>query len=179
MMIYTLGSIGVTIDEILELLKEVDAAELVDVRDPRFSIKVKPHSFPRLKKAMDQNSILYRYIGKTVSSYPNNIFCFSGEKLNINLLRITLEYKKEIAEIEKKAKTKNICILGSFLDPMEDFRGLVVSQDLHSAGQRVTHIYTKGYSEPHEVSIKRLVLKYDNQPFETAFQKALNAINCR
>ena len=163
--VYTIGHGNRKIDDFIGLLKMYDIKYLVDVRSRPYSAYNPQFIRENLKASLQENNIIYVYMGDALGGRPANQDCYTNGRVDYHKVKEQSFYKQGIERL-KTAYIKDIslAIMCSESNPCNCHRSKLISPTLATEGVTVLHIDEKG-----DLKTNESVMKEANPPVTSLF----------
>lgn len=146
MRVFTIGCSTNSLDNFLKLLKMNKINCLVDVRSTPFSKYTNQFNKEVIMKFLNENNILYIWMGKEFGARRNNRNLYSSQGyLDFEKVRKDEDFLFGIKRIKKGiAKGYNISLMCTEKDPIDCHRAILVAKGLEDNDIEVSHILQNG-----------------------------------
>jgi len=148
--VYTIGHGSRKIEDFTGLLKMYGIKYLVDVRSKPYSAYNPQFIRENLKASLEENSIVYVYMGDALGGRPANPDCYTNGRVDYNKVKEQSWYKLAIERL-KTAYVKDIslAIMCAEANPCNCHRSKLISDTLIKDNVLIEHIDEKGMLKPH------------------------------
>lgn len=145
MEVFTLGHSNLSLDNLLERLRQHSIAVVLDVRSEPHSRYAPQFNAESLVHAIDAAGMEYRYEGKALGGKPADPALY-GRRGVPDYFRIaaTPAFQDALTTVLELAKTRRIVLLCSEADPQHCHREKLLARELRARGMEVKHILADG-----------------------------------
>ena len=157
--VYTIGHGNRKIDDFIALLKTYGIKYLVDVRSKPYSAYNPQFIRENLEAALEENNIVYVYMGDALGGRPSNPGCYTNGRVDYNKVKEMTFYKNGIERLKTAyAKDISLAIMCAESNPCSCHRSKLISATLTEVNITVMHIDEKGKLKTHEKVMKEINL---------------------
>lgn len=128
--IYSLGHSNKSVDEVIELAKQNDITDIVDVRSVPFSKYNPQFNRDDFKRSLERANLKYHWRGKNIGGRDGNVD-FEG-----TLSRL-------LAVAWERRETHRYAMICSEGNPCDCHRHFTIEPEVNSQGGQVVHLYWK------------------------------------
>jgi uncharacterized protein (DUF488 family) len=147
--VYTLGYGARSIDEVIELLRELRIDWLVDVRSRPYSRHKPEFSKDPLEGRVRSEGIGYLFLGDAIGGMPDDRDWYVGDKLDGERYRNSDGFRAGLDRVAKgSAQGLRLCLMCSEQDPRGCHRATLIGATLAQWGIRVEHVDADGELVP-------------------------------
>jgi len=143
--VYTIGYIGRSISQFIELLQTYKIEFLIDVRSHPYS-RANPHfSKHALKSVLNENNVRYVYMGDTLGGRPEASDCYVGDRVDYIKVREMEFYQQGISRLRTAwEKQIAVALMCAEIKPEQCHRSKLIGNTLYEQDIDVAHIDEHG-----------------------------------
>lgn len=155
--IYTIGYGQRTITNFIRILQQHDIRYLVDVRTAPYSRYQPDFTKDKLHQALSDHDIRYLFLGKELGGMPADDTCYSGGKVDYDLVKTRAFYQAGLARIQKAFdQQQRVVLMCSEGKPESCHRTKLIGESLTALDIPILHIDEKDELQPQDVIIDRI-----------------------
>lgn len=156
--VFTIGHSNHPLNGFVDLLRQYRVREVIDVRSSPYS-RYSPHfNSDVLRKALEQLSIGYAFLGGELGGRPADRSCYdSGGRVQYDVLANTDPFDDGVRRVIHRADDCRIALMCTEKEPLECHRTLLIAAALEERGVIVEHILANGSLENHADTMDRLI----------------------
>lgn len=155
--VYTIGHGNRKIADFISLLKTYNIQYLVDVRSKPYSAYNPQYKRENLKASLEENNIVYVYMGDALGGRPSNQSCYTNGRVDYTKVKEQPFYKLGIERLKTAyAKDVSLAIMCAEANPYNCHRSKLISTTLAKEGVGIIHIDEKGYLKTNESVMKEI-----------------------
>jgi uncharacterized protein (DUF488 family) len=160
MELLTIGHSNHSIEDFISLLEQHRVTALADVRSHPYSRFLPHFQQKNLKRALDDRSITYVFLGGELGARPSNPECYLEGKAIYEKIAATEAFQLGIQRITKGLATYKIALMCAEKDPLTCHRAILVCPRLRNFNLEINHILADGNLESHDRLEERMLEKH-------------------
>jgi uncharacterized protein (DUF488 family) len=155
--VFTIGHSTHPQERFIALLRQHSITALCDVRSKPYSRMNPQFNREDLEKALLEQGIQYRFLGKELGARSDDPHCYEGGKVQYDRLAETDLFKYGLKRVLRGMKDGfRIALMCAEKEPLECHRTILVARHLAARGIDVAHIHADGRIESHDAALSRL-----------------------
>jgi uncharacterized protein (DUF488 family) len=155
--VYTVGHSTHSLEEFINLIRDVDGEVVVDVRSSPYSRRSPDFGRHALDHGLREYGIGYRFLGETLGGRPPDPALYQDGQVQYDRLANDARFIASSNVVAEGARRRRLVLLCAEADPLQCHRGLVVAPALEDRGVDVVHILPDGHLESQSESMDRLL----------------------
>ena len=156
--VYTVGHSTHAIETFIELLRSNEVTAVADVRSSPYSRFNPQFNKEELERALKDKKIAYVYLGRELGARSSDPDCYKEGRVSYRRLAQTELFRTGLERVCKGVQSHRVALMCAEKEPLDCHRTILVSRELVAEGVRVCHILADGELEPHNETLKRLLL---------------------
>ncbi len=178
--ILTIGASTMSVERLIELLKQHSVTAVADVRSVPASRFTPQFNEKPLHASLASSGIRYVFLGRELGARSSRPECYVNGVVQYERLAQTPEFEKGVQRVLDGASRERVVLLCTEHDPLDCHRTILVSRVLVERGAEIDHIHTGGEIESHDNAMLRLQRKFhldqpqlwsDEDPLDAALRK--------
>jgi len=156
--LFTIGYSGLSIDDLISLLRERKISALCDVRSMPYSTHNPQFNRELLKASLNSHNIQYVFLGEELGARPKDPSCYIGRKDNYHKITSSALFKNGLERIMKGVQTDYVlALMCAEKDPMSCHRSILICRNLRDRQISIQHIIDREITETQYDLEKRLI----------------------
>ena len=155
--VFTIGHSTHGLLRFMDLLRKHGITAVADVRSAPYSRFNPQFNRETLCKALASEGIKYVFLGEQLGARSKDPYCYDNGRVRYERLANTGGFKEGLDRVIRGAGEYKIALMCAEKDPLECHRTLLVARAIVEHGICVQHILSDGRSEPHELTMQRLL----------------------
>ena len=140
-MVYTIGHSNYQIRDFVGLLLTYSIDIIVDVRSAPYSKYCPQFNKEVIQNSLNNAGIKYLFLGKELGARPSDLSCYHGGRVQFDLLRKAVFFKKGIEKLkDEMSQGYALALMCSEKNPIDCHRTILISRVLKEHGLEVKHI---------------------------------------
>jgi len=155
--VFTIGHSTHPQELLIALLLQHGITALCDVRSKPYSRMNPQFNREELEKALLENGIAYRFLGKELGARSDDPICYEGGRVQYTRLAESDLFKQGVKRVIRGMNEGfRIALMCAEKEPLECHRSILVARHLEALGLQVQHIHADGELESHTSALRRL-----------------------
>lgn len=155
--VLTIGHSNHPLDVFVRLLRKHEVTAVADVRSAPYSRHNPQFNRESLEKALKTNGIEYIFLGRELGARSDDHSCYENGRIQYARLARTDLFRGGIERVVSSTRDYRVVLMCAEQEPLDCHRTLLVACELVERGVVIEHILPDGRSEPHEVTLERLL----------------------
>jgi uncharacterized protein (DUF488 family) len=156
--IFTIGHSTHSAEYFLNLLAQAGITAVADVRSSPYSRFSPQFNREPLEKWLKERGLAYVFLGRELGARSEDPSCYENGRVKYDRLAHTDLFRVGIERLCSGVQFHRVALMCAEKEPLECHRSLLVSRQLVSHGQLVSHILADGSIEPHSATMSRLLI---------------------